>query len=308
MDEIEWFLFINMYHSFMGTSDITQDVSIHISPEAMEVESKIEEGAVGEDGRYSLAFQRSPEYRQYLTCMVEDAAAKRDGFKNEYRIVRMNKFYAWGFEYKKLDIDIAERSAETVALVEETEVDRLLNRLVNRAVKEAVFEEMHAEQLVVEFEANLLEDACFWAEDDILEEIFNFYVPSLLKTMWDMPDLRKGMLEYAGLLQGTAKKKLLIDLKKEKNQAKEWFDKFMNDTLAEEKEKMPMDVETAAKKLQRVVRGMRGRGLMRKLVAQNWVKMYDKESGYCYYANLRTGETQWDRPKLMAKLWPNSTY
>ena len=220
-----------------------------------------------------MAFQRSPEYRQYLTAAVDDAAVKRDAFKNEYRIVRMNKFYSWGFEYKKLDIDITERAVEVVRIVEELELDYILNKLIKQGVREKVFEEMYAVQSVSEFQENLMEDACFWAEDDILNGIFDFFVPSLLNTMWERPELRKGMMECAGLIQGSSKKKLLLDMKKEKNQGKEWFDNFLHSTIEEEKEQMPVTTDKAVVMLQKVVRGMRGRGMMRKLVATNFVKM-----------------------------------
>lgn len=309
IDEVEWALFINMYHAVMGISDVKQDVAVHISENAAEVEALIQERVKDEEtGRFSVAFQRSPEYRQYLTCMVGDAAGKRNLIKDEYRIVRMNSFYAWGFEFKKRDVDTGIKAGEVVDQILDAQAELLLERLVRRGVQEAVDEASYHEQIPVEMQTNLLEDATFWAEDTCLDEIFQFFVPSMLDTMLGMPDLRKGLLEYAGILQGSSKKKLKFNISKDQNSSKEWFDKFLQNAVEEEKDEIPMDTVQATNKIQKIVRSRLGRNRMRKLVAANFVKMYDQESQCCYYANLKTGETSWERPKLMTKLWPDTNY
>lgn len=309
VDEVEWAIFINMYHSVMGISDVQHDVEVHISPDAAVIEGQIQEQQIDMNGRLSVAFQRSPEYRQYLTCIVEDAAGKRNLLKDEYRIVRMNGFYAWGFEYKKRDVDTGHKADEVANQILDAEADRLLEILLKKGVREAVDETSYREQIPIEVETNLLEDVVFWAEDNCLNEVFHFFVPSMLDTMLGMPDLRKGLLEYAGLIQGTAKKKLNRNIaQREKKEDKEWFMKFMASAVEEEKEVLPMDGPKAAVLIQRIVHARLARNRMRKIVAQNIVKVYDPASQCCYYANHITGETSWERPKLMTRLWPNTNY
>ena len=57
-----------------------------------------------------------------------------------------------------------------------------------------------------------IDDALSWVEENVFEDIWAFFVPAMLNSMLEVPEFRKGMLEYAGMIKLGAKKKLLIDM------------------------------------------------------------------------------------------------
>ena len=60
--------------------------------------------------------------------------------------------------------------------------------------------------------------------------------------------------------------------------------------------------------IQRRYRGVLGRKKARKAVATTFNKKYDPSSQLYFYLNNATGMTSWDRPVIMTRLFPNSTW
>merc|ERR1711988_1328188 len=69
-----------------------------------------------------------------------------------------------------------------------------------------------------------------------------------------------------------------------------------------------MSQEEAALKVQLMFRGRRARNKMRKQLVGAWSKHRDAASGYYYYENKTTGDTQWETPVMFLKLFPGCSW
>ena len=102
-----------------------------------------------------------------------------------------------------------------------------------------------------------IDDALSWAEENVLEFVFDFYAKKLLEKMWSMPECQKGvsqshrytrsriqshtyihihthtvtrkMLNYSGLLKTKLKKKLIVmtEMNTKKGNGQEWLPDFV---------------------------------------------------------------------------------
>ena len=129
----------------------------------------------------------------------------------------------------------------------------------------------------------------------------------MLNAMLEVSEFRKGMLEYAGMIKLSMKKVLHVDLKR-RNEGKEWFDNMFKQATQEEELIRPLRPDKAAIRIQRIVRGYRGRRNARVRFFEVYIKRFDPTTRSCYYLNTLTGETSWERPSLTALLFQNSTW
>ena len=128
-------------------------------------------------------------------------------------------------------------------------------------INEKTFVIRHEEQRLREKSNAMAEDAVTWAEENILDDVWSYFLPRFLNTMLAKPDLVKGLLEYAGMLKFT--KKLSIDFGKKQDDS--WFDQFLTDSLETEKEVLPLNPLVAVARIQNRIRGVLARNRVRKL-------------------------------------------
>lgn len=70
-----------------------------------------------------------------------------------------------------------------------------------KQVKRRMLQVSYKEQSKYEENSLIIDDIVCWAEENVLEFIFTFYVDRFLKKMWELPEFQKGMLEYSGKIK-----------------------------------------------------------------------------------------------------------
>lgn len=253
------------------------------------------------------AFVESEDYRKYLEVLEIEKVQRREALLNDYRELRMNTIRQWTQEFMKVERMMSQRAYFAVDQWMEDEVDRMVSKSMLAVANEITRDIRFQEQSVHEKAMLVVDDAVYCAESNVLDDIYEYYTKSLIKTMWDRQECRKGMLEYAGLLKPQLKKKLLIDMNA-RNETREWFDEFFKKSKEEEQSSMPLTTIQAATRIQKRVRGMLGRITARKRFAVTFVKRFDADSQAYYYANMATNESSWNRPRIMKHLYPKSTW
>merc|ERR1719198_2756987 len=66
--------------------------------------------------------------------------------------------------------------------------------------------------------------------------------------------------------------------------------------------------KASVRQMQRAWRARKARNQMRRMLASLWRKGFDTESGQYYYENTVTGAMQFERPHMLAKLFPGSNF
>jgi hypothetical protein len=297
-DGIEWFCFLRIYYILLDDKD----------------------------------YELSSEKMKYLQLEVDEDKHKEQRLLDEFKHYRQIQIRNWANSFKRSENVISAKAYEVVDLVLEMEIRRLLDLYMTFGANELVFDIQHEEQnhyegvcanclIVTRFHCccvvgmvAVADEACSWATEDILDDIYDFYVGSLLTTMWSMPSLRKGMLQYSGLLHKGFNDKLMRDAKyraEMKNVTKEpagWFDRFLKTSTEVELTLIPPSHETAVERIQRIFRGFRDRRIARKEFVSVFLKRYDPNTQRHYYINTALGTSSWDKPKIHSLLFPNSKW
>lgn len=206
--------------------------------------------------------------------IAEEAEAER--IKDEVLLslfgeYRSRNILYWTREFMRVEKKIAEKADELVSYLLELEVGELWKNGSDIEGNYATFLVMHEEQRVHE-ETNLLaDDAIFWTMENTVTTLCEHFITTVIDGMWENPELRKQLLEFAGYLHKNPRSRLLIDMKA-RNEGHEWFNKFVNQALQDEKDSLPLDPDQAVLRIQKVWRGIRGRNVARKL----FVKVFTK--------------------------------
>ena len=223
---------------------------------------------------YENHFVESEAYDKYRVLVAEEAERKRLELLADYTKVRSMRYYQHALDVKEMDQNVEDFALEVANKYLGVEVDYQIQQLSRKGAEDGVIEVMCQEQKNHEPIALLADDVLFWTIDPLLEEFYDFYVSALLRTMLEMPEMRQGMMEYAGLVKQRRRASLqnLLQPKKEKNDANEWFKEFLQAAKEEEKNRMPPTPEQAALRIQRRVRGMFSRNVGRKLFTSVYTK------------------------------------
>jgi hypothetical protein len=235
-DEIEWSVFLSLYETALTSCFYETPL-----------------------GQGFLSDEREIERRQQETLL---------SLFEEYR--SRNILY-WTREFIRIEKKISERADELVSYLLEGEVNELWGEGEVVESKYATFLVMHEEQRVHEERNLLAEDAVYWAMENTIDTISDYFIQTAIEGMWENPELRKQLLEFAGYLHKNPRSRLLVDMKA-KNEGHEWFNKFMDRALQEERENLPLDSDSAAIRIQRVWRGGRGRNVARRLFVSVFTK------------------------------------
>lgn len=189
-----------------------------------------------------------------------------------YSDVRRVEYSHWAKSYVLHEARIVKKSYEVIDReVLPAELDLCIMQLMLMEANLKLFDIRYVEQIPHEQIQAIANDAAFWSEEDILESVYDNYVNSVISAMWDSPDTRKELLEFAGYLRKKPQSRLLINMNA-RGESKAWFDKFINNKLEEEEAKKPLTREAAILVLQRRARGMVGRNKVRKIFTKVFVK------------------------------------
>lgn len=216
-------------------------------------------------------FYESEAGKAYLASIEEFEKQKIDTLKQLFSDARYRDITLWTQAFMVHEhrvMSLALHVANTIMAVEGT---RILDEALHEGACAHTFSIRHEQQKVHEGTSLLAEDVSFGAMEDMVEHLYEAYARAVVLGMWEDPEGRKSMLEFAGYLKPKPKSRLMISMNA-KNEGHEWFKKLMDETIEEEKATIPLSTAGAAERIQRRMRGIIGRNKMRKL----FVKIYSK--------------------------------
>jgi len=206
-------------------------------------------------------FESSQEMIDYRAILADEKKRDEKQFFVDYKGWRKANYIAWAKETRQREFQMIAMAENAANLLLE-QVSTLENDdYMKTAINEKTFDIRHEEQRLREKANAMAEDAIIWAEDNILDDVWAYFIPLFLNTMLAKPDLVKGLLEYAGMLKFT--KKLSIDFSKKQDDS--WFDQFLTSTLESEQAVLPLNPFTAISRIQNRFRGILARNRVRKL-------------------------------------------
>jgi len=296
-DEIEWACFLHLFHV---------------------VEDRRGASAINSDEH---DFYNSDAYLKYKTMVDIESTQRRDESLRLYEQNRKMQLDVWTRQFMELEKAMSRKALEAVHLFLDREVLRYYQVVEKEQVRLRTVEKRHLEQSRHEFQCAIVDDMVFFAETNILDSIFDFYVVSLLDAMLKVPDMRKGLLQYAGFVKATSRHMKADDVGADKK-GDEWFSSFFSSTKSKEGHdsieknkssalhgrgsyKKLSATETAAIRIQRRIRGYLGRKRARKEFIKAYVKLIDPSSKRVYYYNNNSRTSSWVRPLITRYLLPH---
>lgn len=235
-DEIEWLIFLDLYYYFEKCGFYETDIG-----------------------------------KEFLNEEMEAEKIKNDVLLKLFDEFRQRNILYWTKEFIKLENKISEKADELVNILIGNEIINLWDDGALIESNYATFLVMHEEQRIYEGTELMSEDVTYWTMENIIENIYNTFVNTVIEGMWENPELRKQLLEFAGYLHKNPRSRLLINMKV-KNEGNEWFNKFINKALEDDRNNLPLDPDKAVIRIQKRWRGVLGRNIVRKI----FVKVYTK--------------------------------
>mmetsp|Transcript_5047 Transcript_5047/g.8277 ORF Transcript_5047/g.8277 Transcript_5047/m.8277 type:complete len:1079 (-) Transcript_5047:259-3495(-) len=252
-------------------------------------------------------FYEADEGKAHTANTIEFEKQKIATLKQLFIDARYREIVLWTkafIVHENRIMSLALHAANTVMALQ---CNRIIDEVLYEGSYAKTFLIRHDQQKVHEGTSLMAEDVSYGSMEDIVENLYEAYAKAVVLGMWEDPEGRKNMLEFAGYLKPKPKSRLLISMDA-KNEGHEWFKKFMDDTIEEEQATIPLNTASAAQRIQRRVRGIFGRNKMRKLFVQIYSKAYDQNSQAFYYINNVTGDTTWERPSFMTRLFPETNW
>lgn len=251
-------------------------------------------------------FKRSSDYAAYAEACAADERQREADLRRDYDSYRMMKFKIFSKEFKSHEDAMSSKAGEVVDVVMKRLIDRLYFLASRKEVHHRTIELRHEEQEIYEESEMCIEEALFFTEEHLLDNIFDFYVRSMINHMLELPGCRKGLLQYAGLLRANMTKRLTLAEAKAATEQEDWFGAFFegakNWEVAQYNITTPQETE-AAKRIQARFRGVLARNTARSAFVQMYNKVYDEEYQAYYYFNSHTGESSWVRPYITERLF-----
>jgi hypothetical protein len=264
---------------------------------------------VAGDPAYAASnFYNSPFIVDYRAAQVKSERNGKMLLFQDMCSKRLRDFKNFADEYKEHDTACVKASWKAVDQCFEPLLNEISHLFIAEEMAQEIFRRSYLEQEAYEPQGMKAVEAVDWAEIDLFEEFWTFFVPSMLMSMLEVEGFRKGMLEYAGMIKLQLKKTLQIDMSR-KNEGKEWFDAFFSEAAEMADEVAPSLTErAAARRIQKHIRGVLGRKKARIAFTACFTKRYDATEELCYYTNEATGETSWDPPKIIKYIWPGRRF
>lgn len=150
-------------------------------------------------------FKNSAEYTTYCTLQEEERAHRQEEFVQDYARYRLLTIQQWTRGFCEQERAMYARAGEIVEVFMKREVDAIYKRIELEEVHRRRVELRHREQAVYEAETLLVEDVYYWVEDNVLNGVYEHYTTSLINKMLELPELRKGLLQYGGFLKAQSR-------------------------------------------------------------------------------------------------------
>lgn len=216
-------------------------------------------------------FYESDKGKAHIAETIEFEKKRVETLKQLYVDARYRNIVLWTRSFMVHENRIMTMALHAADTVLKMEVVRITDEALYEGSCAQTFLIRHDQQKEHEGRALLADDTTFGAMEDMIEHLYEAYAQAVVLGLWEDPDGRRSMLEFAGYLKAKPKSRLLVKMDA-KNEAHEFFQKLMNDTIEEEKANIPLNTASAAERIQRRVRGIFGRNKMRKLFVQIYSK------------------------------------
>lgn len=251
-------------------------------------------------------FLESAEYLTYQALKETDREHRHEEYVRDYEKYRHLKIQQWTRGFCDNERAMYNKATEIVEIFMKREVDAIYRQIEKDSVKERVREVRHEQQRIHEGTALLTEDVYFWTEDTILDSLYEHYTTALINKMLEIPECRKGLLQYSGFLKAQSRHMHIENTLKSGKE--EWFTEFYTSARKSEKGAIPLGGVKAATTIQKRTRGVLGRKKAKKVFMKTYVKMFDSQANAAYYQNVRTGESSWTRPLMTHHLFKKANW
>ncbi|KAJ1423936.1 hypothetical protein B484DRAFT_398488 [Ochromonadaceae sp. CCMP2298] len=247
---------------------------------------------------------QSGEFVQYVKWKEEEAVRRHADYILEYERYRLLKFGQWGRTFQAREKEAAEMAERVVFHILREEIETWFEGVERDAVRQRVAEVRHGEQEAHEGRQLVLDDAVFWVGENLMDSMYSHYTVALIDTMLRIPNVRVGLLEYAGLTQ----RGMHFDFEDTAVSKDAWFAQLFEQAKRHEELGTSSDMADACLVIQRAARGGIGRTVARKVFKKNFIKIEDPDTGYVLYHNKKTGRQSFEKPALAARLAPNAKW
>lgn len=248
------------------------------------------------------------QHPTYLAILHEEEVKRAADLAHDYELYRKQLIRIWVKGYQQHANLIIAKANEVLAIVMDQEVQRMYIAIERKAVQEVVHKKHQQQQAHYESQVLVIDEITSWAEEDVLEYVFQFYTTALINAMWEVTDYRKGMLQYIGLLKTNMKRAPGIQEAPNKQADREWFNAFLQSTLSKELALIPLSKDEASATIQALMRRCLAKKRARIAFAKRYKKFYDESYQAYYYFDTVTEQSTWSPPVVFKVLFPNAKW
>ena len=185
------------YYEFTLDSVLPPDVFQHLEWHCF----KVMFDAVEKD----IRFKSSAEMLTYTELIEIDKERRKEDFIKDYEKYRLMTIQQWTRGFCDHERDLYNKATEIVDIFMKRQVEILYKQIEREEVNLRMKELRHTEQSEYEGTTLLVDDVTYWVEDSALDDLFEHYTVSLINKMLEVPDLRKGLLQYGGFLKAQSR-------------------------------------------------------------------------------------------------------
>ena len=150
----------------------------------------------GADQSFAPLFTHSKQYQDFQLIYQGEQREIENENLQAYREHRYAKLLLWSKEFKKYERKVAVKADEAMDVLLDTMVEEVWEDGIEASWFSIKLRE--EKRLLRLFESRVA--LTFQVEDALVEEIYDHYLTALIDKMWSVEELRKGVLEYTGLI------------------------------------------------------------------------------------------------------------